>query len=247
MEKIKKIYYAYPIDVTRSANQETEQNIKLAMSNDFVCTHLVSTETSTSWQLNLRDSTDNRQWFDAYINKLNTVGTAQLPFKLSKPKFIRRGSNVYHKIKDTSGSSNTIQLVLHGYEKIISQAYVDTDDLPVTDKRYLFSYVADISRTGSQLATDELKISNADDFIVTHIMSTQTGTFKVLIRDNGTNRQWFDGYINNANIAGTATYPFVLPKPKFIKAGSTVFFDLQDTSTSSNTIQFVLHGYRMPL
>jgi hypothetical protein len=110
-----KHFYVYVIDATRTANQTIEENIKISTANHFVVTHIVGNSTGI-YQVQFRDSGTNKHWQEGLMNNVNVVGSAQLPFELPHPRFVRAGATLYYNVKDTSGSGNTIQICLIGYE-----------------------------------------------------------------------------------------------------------------------------------
>ena len=118
---------------------------------------------------------------------------------------------------------------------------------PVRKKIY-YSYVLDktIASTG-ETKDVSMKISSAHDFVATHLCGTSTAGYTVQIQDSGSNKNWFDSKMNNTNLIGSAQYPNKLPKPKFLRGGSTVTFFLYGSGAGANEIQIVLQGYEMPI
>ena len=114
-------------------------------------------------------------------------------------------------------------------------------------KKIQYAYVFDKIIASVSLTKDNMKIDSGHDFVVTHILGDSTALFYVQIYDSVGNKNWFEANINSTNLLGTAQYPNKLSKPKFLRAGSTVYFLLYGSGAGANTIQIVLAGYEMPL
>lgn len=82
---------------------------------DFELVWLAATATSMSFTTELTDAS-GRTWQNLPVNGANQWGTAQLPFALIVPVVLPMRTALNFKITDTSGSNNTIQLALIGYE-----------------------------------------------------------------------------------------------------------------------------------
>jgi hypothetical protein len=248
--KARRIFYGYVLDITRGASATLEENLVISNQNDFIVTHIVGNATSTSFLAQFRDSVNGFQWSDGLINAGNLVGTAQQPFVLPRSKWIGKNGIIYYKIQDFSAAPNTIQLVLYGYEKYYElQDVLEVEDIQNGKYEY-FSIPFNMIFAGSDVQKSDIQISSGYNFLVTHITGTKTGAYKLDIYDTGSNRHWLHnaglGQTNDVNLVGTVNYPFTLARPKFIKGGSVVTLTATDTSTSANTVQVVLHGYRIP-
>lgn len=105
--------HALTIDVTLTANQELlGQGVFIDSDGDFVLKAIVGTQTG-NYQIRFR-LPSGRYWPSAYTRNANLVGSAQFPVPVEPNAVFPAGSQVQFDIKDLSGASNTIQLVLIG-------------------------------------------------------------------------------------------------------------------------------------
>jgi len=105
--------HALTIDLTLSANQELlSQGVFIDSDGDFVLKAIVGTQTG-NYAIRFR-LPSGRYWPSAYTRNSNLVGTAQFPVPVEPNAVFPAGSQVQFDIKDLSGASNVIQLVLIG-------------------------------------------------------------------------------------------------------------------------------------
>jgi hypothetical protein len=83
------------------------------------------------------------------------------------------------------------------------------------------------------------------DFEWIWIISSQTGTWSVTIRDPSTGRDMSNNPINSENFAGTAQLPFPLIEPYVWARATSIKATFNDRSGNSNTVQLVLGGYKL--
>ena len=88
--------HAIPYDVTLTGNQELlQQGVFIDQDGDFVLKGIVGSQSGS-------------------VKNTNLVGTAQFPVPVEPNVVFPAGSKVAIDIKDTSGSSNTVQILLIG-------------------------------------------------------------------------------------------------------------------------------------
>jgi hypothetical protein len=105
--------HALTIDISLAANQELlGQGVFIDSDGDFVLKAIVGTQTG-NYQIRFR-LPSGRYWPSAYTRNANLVGTAQFPVPVEPNAVFPAGSQVQFDIRDISGASNTIQLVLIG-------------------------------------------------------------------------------------------------------------------------------------
>lgn len=105
--------HAIPYDVTLSGNQELlQQGVFIDSDGDFVLKGIVGSQTG-DYSLRFR-LPSGRYWPNGYVKNTNLVGSAQFPVPVEPNVVFPAGSKVALDIKDTSGSSNTIQILLVG-------------------------------------------------------------------------------------------------------------------------------------
>jgi hypothetical protein len=97
-----------------TANGKQDVAVLVDQRGDFVLQKIVSSQTG-AFQLQILDSRSNTLLTKSLTNNTIIAGTAQRPFILPQPRFIGRGTTILVTLKDTSGSSNTVELVMEGY------------------------------------------------------------------------------------------------------------------------------------
>ncbi len=105
--------HAIPFDITLTGNQELlQQGVFIDSDGDFVLKGIVGSQTG-AYNLRFR-LPSGRSWPNGYVRNTNLVGSAQFPVPVEPNVVFPAGSKVAIDIKDTSGSSNTIQILLIG-------------------------------------------------------------------------------------------------------------------------------------
>lgn len=113
----KEKWFQYSTDrQSLSANQQQQYSVRIQSDSDFLCQKIVASSTST-FTVQITDTATNKLWFSSAANSANLVGTAQRPFYMLKPRLIPANANLIVQLTDTSGSSNTVELVLEGYKQ----------------------------------------------------------------------------------------------------------------------------------
>lgn len=249
-------WYQMPISAVRSANQELQENIRNNRNADFHVTEIVGVHTSSSYQFKFQDTGSGRAWAEGYINNPNGIGVIALPFRFPVPRVVKANASILYWLKDTSGSTNTLEIVLKGFlrSKFEIPGYEEPKkfdpNLTAGGRvKFPYAYIFDTTRASTALSEENIKVSSGHDFVVTHITGNMSDTnyYSLLIRDSGSNEYWSEAACRQDNFVGTAQYPFKLIRPRLVKAGSTIYFQITPSSAASNTIQIVLHGYEIPL
>ena len=107
-----------------AANTYFEGQIQIDSNYDFVGIFLTGSCTSSAslgggCTLQIWDPSAVRSWFDAPVNFSNIVGTGQNQFPIGLiPQRVPANWQLPWKITDFSGSNNTIQIVMSGYEMV---------------------------------------------------------------------------------------------------------------------------------
>jgi hypothetical protein len=106
----------YILDKTLSGNAESLlQAAQVDSDSDFLLLAVVGSSTGA---YNLRVYLSNRRSIsNAYVKNTNYVGSANFPVPFLKEIYYPAGSSIAVDLKDTSGSSNTIQLVFKGIKR----------------------------------------------------------------------------------------------------------------------------------
>jgi hypothetical protein len=105
--------HAIPYDVTLTGNQEVlQQGVFIDQDGDFVLKGIVGSQ-SGAYSLRFR-LPSGRYWPNGYVKNTNLVGTAQFPVPVEPNVVFPAGSKIAIDIKDTSGASNTVQILLIG-------------------------------------------------------------------------------------------------------------------------------------
>ncbi len=107
----------YVFDKVLVANTEyLSQGLNVDGDADFILLGIAGNATSSSYQLRLKLK-NGRPLSNAYVNAANLVGTAQFPVALPREIQFDASGQIGLDIKDTSGSSNTVQLIFIGVKR----------------------------------------------------------------------------------------------------------------------------------
>jgi hypothetical protein len=113
--------YFYLINVTLAASTGAgtpgainSQQLNIDSRAPFEA-YLITGTSTGNYDIQIQDST-SRQWQNNPVNNANMVGTAQQGFPLPVPVVIAASASLSIQLRDLSGATNTVQLVLCGYE-----------------------------------------------------------------------------------------------------------------------------------
>ncbi len=110
-------------------------------------------------------------------------------------------------------------------------------------------YVFDIVLTANQVQDNQrVTIDGSAVFRLKALSGTQTGAYRVRLRHASGEYMSSGGIgssndkVNNANIIGTAQFPFPMSPPSEYGASGHILIDLEDLSSAGNTIQIAFIG-----
>jgi hypothetical protein len=118
-------------------------------------------------------------------------------------------------------------------------------------KKLEYTYIARVTNlAGSGQIDAPIQISEDADFIVTEVSRTRTGIFQIKIHDSTEDREWMNDFVSDDNFFGSlgstqSLMPRPLPRPRRCSKNSTLRITIKDTSTSTNTIEVALHGFKL--
>jgi|SRR3990167_2821066 len=254
MHEIKSNFRIYVLNHTSlGANSLVEKSVQIDSGSDFIVQAITGTGTSRAFNVRFRDSFQG-PWNDKRIDSRLIVGTADNPYILPSPRVLPANSQLYYDFEDTSGSANTIQVCLLGYE--IYQRPVFT--IPDIKTRKFRTYTIDAVRTASQRLKENIKIDPTGHFLLRAIVGKHTTgrTYKIVLSDSFF-KNWSNEQVNNSNFIAAFVndnlggsdnndlLPFVLPTPRFLPSGTTLEFDIEGDA-SGDTIQISLIGEEIP-
>ena len=105
--------------------------------------------------------------------------------------------------------------------------------------------VLDITLTANQARSGVGVFVDGDgDFRLEALSGSATGAYSLRFK-TPSEKNFPDSQARNANLVGSAAFPFPLPAAMTYPAGAKIAFDLTDLSGSSNTVQLVLIGYKL--
>lgn len=123
----------------------------------------------------------------------------------------------------------------NGMNNASPEGFIDVD----------FTYPYDVVLTAAQFLRDQsISTTNDADFAWRAlVIGFSTGAFNVRFADS----QGFylsNGMVASANILGDASSPYPVFPEIIIPAGGRIGVDIQDTSSSGNTIELLLKGVK---
>lgn len=113
--------YGYPVTVTLPASAGagqvgTAQEVRIQISGyDFVWVWKIAQSTG-AFQCTVKDSGNSFNFMNGYVHSANFWGTGSAPSPMLVPYRFKRQSVVVLSLQDLSGASNTVNLLLDGYQ-----------------------------------------------------------------------------------------------------------------------------------
>ena len=104
--------------ITLAANGTSSVNVSVNIDAHFLIHKITATRTGAAL-VTAKDGAADRQWMNVATHIDNFAGNAHHANILSAPRFVYKGSVVNFTLQDISGSSNVIQINLHG-EKLFA-------------------------------------------------------------------------------------------------------------------------------
>ena len=165
-----------------------------------------------------------------------------LPNNLKDPIILPPSSNFIATLTDTSGAPNVLQLVLAGYK------WYDMAKPPIISRGGArlswFQQGLDVTLPAAGQMNSQIRIDNDADFLIRKIVGVAATTFSMQISDSSSKESWSDQPQHNWNTVGNASFPYWLPKPKLIKANSTISIAFQDLG-AGGALQLVFEGAKI--
>lgn len=113
--------FAYSILSVIGANATGVGAVNIQGDSDFLITKITGRSTSPSYRLRITDTACGWQFSDDFVDSANLVGTAQQPNVLLHPQLVLANSALLVDFQDTSGSENTIELVVEGVKLFLGR------------------------------------------------------------------------------------------------------------------------------
>jgi hypothetical protein len=125
-----------------------------------------------------------------------------------------------------------------------------------------FEYILTVVFVGSDNQTKNIPIqADAHFLVVSSYMNSSAasgaGTFMgacvnrggslVMLTDGGTQRNLSNAQPPANCVFGTAQRPYVWPLRKLFRANTSIGFNVTDTTTAAQTVDYVLGGFKIPL
>ena len=170
------------------------------------------------------------------------LSNSHLPFVWPRPYIISAGTNFIVEAADYSNAANTLRMAFHGGK-------IRPGEAPWS-KRFRaavpFSYSFDtpVTVVANSTATVTIQVDIDSHFLVQKITGVRTSDALVQINEGARGRDWSNTSVHIDNFVGNGVFPNVLPTNRFILRGSTVSFNIQDTSGAANVIDINLIGVK---
>jgi len=117
---MKKIPRIYILDKIVTASTVAVDKIQIDKTSNFFITEISFTCTSTSLKIMVRDSVNNKNWFDQRVllkNLVNNANSGLYTYYLPEPLLMEGNATIHLELEDTSASTNTVQIAVKGYEE----------------------------------------------------------------------------------------------------------------------------------
>lgn len=245
-------YFIYATNASLSAGNGTvfeEFNVRIDSDSNFKFLETLFVATSPKAYIKMQDDSIGR-YLTKKATDIQAIGGRSLsgisenlflPFRWPKPYIIRAGTNLALQISDYSTSANTLRLAYHGAKirpGVAPWAYKFRATMPI-----VYSTQKTLAANSSSTAVIDVDIDS--HFLIKAITGIRTGGALVTISEGARGRDWSNTAIHIDNVVGNGQFPNTLPVPRFIHKGSTIIFNLQDLSGSSNAVEIDLIGVKL--
>jgi hypothetical protein len=219
-----------------------------------------ATAAASDVSLRMRDLALGRDLMNRPIHIRNLAGTAQLPFRMLEPYFMRSGSSLTLDFTKNSGGAVWFRFYFGGARYYAWAPGMQSGDAEkvksairkrLNRQNYITPYWLTIDESdslvlaGNASATRYAKNGEDGHFEAFAMMAVSTGAFSLQISEVITKQTIANGYFNSENGIGTAKLPFFFSAPLMIPGGMRLRLDFTDLSSSSNTIYFAFYGRRI--
>jgi hypothetical protein len=110
-------WYQNALNFSFAGNDTLNQILRIDADAAFLVRKIVgngATGSPISYAVRISDSGGSEYWFDNEQADVNTVGTAQYPNLLARPRLVPANSSVNFELRDLTGSTNNVQIILEG-------------------------------------------------------------------------------------------------------------------------------------
>lgn len=108
-------WYSKRLSTAISASGSATLIFDIDSGSDFLVQALTGIRTGAcTVRLKPPTGQDKIEWSNIAIHFDNVIGNSQFPHRLLSPKFLKRGSTLEVELTDLSGSSNNVEIILHG-------------------------------------------------------------------------------------------------------------------------------------
>ena len=223
-------------------------SLKLDYKGFTLIYKLIATSTSRFSSLL---SQGGKAYSNTTVRDDNLYGTAQYPFRLPAPIIVTPGTPLKLDLYDESGSTNTVKIamdcvVAYNTREVERLARMLSNGVEGEAATEFYQLVARRSYTASSRLPLSVKADADYPFHVQSIVGWATGAYNLSISDNGDDRSaWDDQPIPNVNYVGTAQLPHDI-HPRILPPQTTVKYDIEDTTGSTNVVELALTGFKQP-
>lgn len=228
-----------PIRVDSDADFEVQKIMFQATSPDIIL------RIRTSQGEYLMPENTNLQTFGG--TQFNSVGPGSnvnwfTPYILSWPFRFAASSDIILEAADYSGSANTLRMCMWGAKIYCGKAPWDNPRYTRGQPVWRSTERQTLAGNASQVLTINMD-SDADVFI-TKAQAVRTGAALVSVNEGARGRDWGNTSSHIDNMFGSGQFAHKLSAPRFVPVNSSMTFNVQDISGSSNTIEIVLEGIK---
>ena len=241
-----------------------ELNFLIDSQGHFDWSSIVGISTGV-FLLEFFDPSTNRLLQNAPVHSSNIVGVAARQFRLPEPYFFNVGDSQRQlkcKLRDLSGSSNTVRLNLIGrriyHKEAPPDVALDLQKIFGMGSRtysYFLSPKATLSTgvvtpvTALGTASYTFESDASADTELQKLMVASTGAFSFTIRERATNRLLMpiNGNIHSQNGWGNAEFPYIFPDTFLLERQKQLIVDVTDLSGAENYIYLTMAGRRLQL
>ena len=239
------------VAVVLAGNGRAELHFLVDQQGHFDWAYIIGQSTG-AFTLEFFDPGTQRRLQNRPVHSTTIVGSGVRPFRLPEPYFFNVGESqrqIICTVRDLTGTSNTVRLVLYGRRFYHREAPPDiAQHIARTfgSGQRTFSYflvpnetngdgtVTAVAANGTTTFT--LESDDNADTELQKLLASSTGAFTFQIRERSTNRTLQNGVVHSNNGFGNAEFPFLFADTYLLERKMQLLVEVTDISGAENSI-----------
>lgn len=252
-------YMGDNFDITASSGAGTvgaytNRSIRIDSDADFELQKIIFQSTDPSIKIRIRSSSGEYLTPEAIDlqamagTQFDSVGPGSAvswftPYIFSTPYRFPRASDIILEAADYSGSTNTLRFCMWGAKIFCGTAPWDNAGKYVKGQP-VFRSTGRTSIGANSTSVLTLNMDSDADVLLKKISAVRTGGALISIHEAARGRDWGNTPTHIDNVAGSGQFAHKLSAGRMVPASSSMTFNVQDISGSTNVVEIVMEGVK---